>query len=46
MTHDDMPYIKHMMDAINDIEASVRNMSKGQFKSADSTALKQWWSGI
>ena len=29
--HEDLPYIKHILDAINDIEESVKNISKEQF---------------
>lgn len=31
MNHD-LPYIKHILDAINDIEFSVKNLSKEEFK--------------
>ena len=30
--HDDLPYVKHILDSINDIEDSTRNLSKGEFK--------------
>src|SRR3989344_7933351 len=30
--HEDLPYVKHIRDAIEDIEASVRGLSKGDFK--------------
>ena len=30
--HEDLPYEKHIRDAIEDIEASVRGLSKGDFK--------------
>ena len=31
-SHKDSPYIEHMLDAINDIEESLRNLSKKDFK--------------
>ena len=30
--HENLPYLKHIMDAISDIENSVKNLSKGKFK--------------
>ena len=30
--HDDLPYLKHIMDSIGDIGVSVMGMSKEQFK--------------
>jgi len=30
--HKILPYLKHVLDAINDIEVSVKNLSKGEFK--------------
>ncbi len=35
--HEDLPYLKHIMDAINDIEISVKNLSKEEFKKAKDT---------
>ena len=35
-SHRDLPYIKHILDAINDIEESVKGLTKNQFvKSKD-----------
>lgn len=31
MSHDNLPYISHMLDAIKDIEDSVKNDTKDQF---------------
>ena len=30
--HEDLPYLKHILDAINDIEDSIKNLSKEEFK--------------
>ncbi|MHA1344277.1 MAG: HepT-like ribonuclease domain-containing protein [Promethearchaeota archaeon] len=30
--HEDLPYFNHILDAINDIEESVRNISKEKFE--------------
>ncbi|MDP3727875.1 MAG: DUF86 domain-containing protein [bacterium] len=30
--HEDLPYVKHILDAIADIKDSVEKMSKGKFK--------------
>ena len=30
--HEDLPYINHILDAINDIEESVKNISKEKFE--------------
>ncbi len=30
--HKDLPYLKHILDAINDIEESINNISKKEFK--------------
>ncbi len=30
--HEDLPYLKHIFDAINSIENSVKNLSKDEFK--------------
>ena len=37
MSHDDLPYIKHILDAINDIELSIKNLSKEEFKKSRDT---------
>lgn len=29
--HEDLPYINHILDAINDIEESVKNLTRDQF---------------
>ena len=29
--HKDIPYLNHMLDAINDIEESIKNLSKKEF---------------
>lgn len=29
--HEDIPYLKHILDAINDIEHSIQNLSKQKF---------------
>ena len=31
MSHDNLPYINHILDAINDIEDSIKNNTKEQF---------------
>ncbi len=31
MTHKDVPYLNHILDAINDIESSVKNITKREF---------------
>ena len=30
-SHDNIPYLKHILDAINDAEFSIKNLSKKQF---------------
>ncbi len=30
--HEDVPYLKHILDAINDIEHSIKNLSRTEFK--------------
>lgn len=35
--HDDLPYLKHIRDAIDDIEVSVRSISKEEFKNSKDT---------
>ena len=37
MNHEDIPYIKHILDAINDIEFSIKNISKEEFKKSKDT---------
>jgi len=37
MKHEDLPYIKHILDAINDIENSIKNLSKEEFKKSKDT---------
>ncbi len=32
MSYKDIPYIKHILDAINDIESSTKDLSKKDFK--------------
>jgi len=31
-SHEDLPYLKHILDAIDDIETSVKKLSKKEFK--------------
>jgi uncharacterized protein with HEPN domain len=31
-SHDDVPYLKHILDAINDIEDSIKNKTEKQFR--------------
>lgn len=31
-THEDLPYLKHVLDAINDIENSIQGLSKAEFQ--------------
>ncbi len=42
--HEDLPYLKHMLDAISDIESSIRSLSKNEFKKSkdikDATARR------
>lgn len=33
--HKDLPYLKHILDAINNIENSVKNLSKEEFKKSE-----------
>lgn len=35
--HDDLPYLKHILDAIMDIENSIKNLSKNEFEQSKDT---------
>ena len=32
--HENIPYLKHILDAVDDIEDSVKNLSKKEFEKA------------